>query len=207
MDQVIPDHREDSPDKIQAIRHIGVRILHCLAHICEEHGLHYFLAYGTLLGAIRHQGFIPWDDDVDIMMTESDFRAFKRHCHKLPSSLKLVRHGNAFWKIMDRYSIISKDQRRGVAVDIFIVKETSDERFWFQNVHNSNVVLLEKEALFPFKKVNFGTENTFPAPADTDTYLKTLYKDYMTPPPPEKRVYPHLGAQLQIGQFKGTPLN
>lgn len=207
LDELIPDQRDNYPEQIQAIRHIGIRILHCLAHVCNQHELSYFLAYGTLLGAIRHQGFIPWDDDVDIMMTESDFRTFKRHCHELPHSLKLVRQGNAFWKIMDRYSIISKDQKRGVAVDIFIVKETSDGKFWFQNVHNSKVVLLENKGLFPLKEVNFGTKNTFPAPADTDSYLKTLYGDYMTPPPPEKRIYPHLGPQLQIGEFKGIPLN
>ncbi|MEG0290920.1 MAG: LicD family protein, partial [Erysipelotrichaceae bacterium] len=44
--------------------------------ICEKHNLKYWLVYGSLLGAIRHEGFIPWDDDMDIMMPRKDFNTF-----------------------------------------------------------------------------------------------------------------------------------
>ncbi|MGI5895437.1 MAG: LicD family protein [Oscillospiraceae bacterium] len=50
-----------------------VEILKAFADFCEQHGLRYYLAEGTLLGAIRHQGFIPWDDDTDVMMPRKDY--------------------------------------------------------------------------------------------------------------------------------------
>lgn len=46
----------------------ALNILKKLDGICREQGLRYFLFYGTLIGAIRHKGFIPWDDDLDVAM-------------------------------------------------------------------------------------------------------------------------------------------
>lgn len=54
-------------------KQILVSILEKIDYICEEYGLNYQLAYGTLLGAVRHGGFIPWDDDVDIIMPRRDY--------------------------------------------------------------------------------------------------------------------------------------
>ena len=48
-------------------------ILDVIHQICTEHGLRYSLAYGSLIGAMRHKGFIPWDDDIDIMMPREDY--------------------------------------------------------------------------------------------------------------------------------------
>ena len=52
------------------------RLLRAFSEICEENGLRYFVVGGTLIGAVRHRGFIPWDDDIDVSMPLDDFRKF-----------------------------------------------------------------------------------------------------------------------------------
>jgi len=54
------------------IRKIQMGILDAIVAVCEEHGLRYYLSGGTLLGAVRHKGYIPWDDDMDINMPRPD---------------------------------------------------------------------------------------------------------------------------------------
>lgn len=58
---------------IKEVQRLSVEILNEIATICEEKGFQYFLIYGTLIGAVRHNGFIPWDDDLDIMMPRPDY--------------------------------------------------------------------------------------------------------------------------------------
>lgn len=57
----------------QEIQSVSLEILKSVTDLCEELHLRYFLTYGTLIGAIRHKGFIPWDDDIDIMMPRKDY--------------------------------------------------------------------------------------------------------------------------------------
>lgn len=57
----------------QQIWAVEQEILDVIHQVCTEHGLRYSLAYGTLIGAVRHKGFIPWDDDIDLMMPREDY--------------------------------------------------------------------------------------------------------------------------------------
>lgn len=62
--------------EINEIRSVEIDILNAFVQLCEKNNLKYSLAGGTLLGAIRHSGFIPWDDDIDVLMPRPDYEKF-----------------------------------------------------------------------------------------------------------------------------------
>ena len=61
---------------LEELKKVELDILIWFADICEQEKLNYTLSYGTLLGAVRHKGFIPWDDDNDVGMPRADFDKF-----------------------------------------------------------------------------------------------------------------------------------
>ncbi len=71
--QLYKDFTEEQKEKLHRIQDIELKLLRELDRICDKYNLHYSLAGGTLLGAIRHKDFIPWDDDIDIDLKRDDF--------------------------------------------------------------------------------------------------------------------------------------
>ena len=72
----IPDNRLTGDTPLRQIQLIMLRLLKIFDDICKKNNLRYWLIGGTLIGAVRHGGFIPWDDDVDVQMPLDDYRKF-----------------------------------------------------------------------------------------------------------------------------------
>ncbi len=130
------------------VQKANLRLLEEIKRICDKHNISYMLDAGTLLGAIRHAGFIPWDDDADIAMTRSNWEIFKRVAKKeLDESYHLLlpeelAGDDAFFDFTPR--LIYKASRRRppdkedeyykgklnhLWVDIFILDKLPNSRF------------------------------------------------------------------------------
>ncbi|MDR0364202.1 MAG: LicD family protein [Bacteroidales bacterium] len=122
-------------DKFNELRKAQLRILEILEivdKICKKHNIPYWLGYGTLLGAVRHGGFIPWDDDLDIALLRKDYKKLLKILpQELPAYLSLQQPGEryydlAFAKIRDNRSEVTESHNRdknylqkGLFIDIF----------------------------------------------------------------------------------------
>lgn len=82
-------------EPIEKLHQIDLEIVKNVIKICEKYNLKYFMLGGTMLGAIRHGGFIPWDDDIDLGMPRKDYETFLEIAEKeLPDYLQVVNYKN-----------------------------------------------------------------------------------------------------------------
>ncbi len=79
---VVLEENSEEYHKLRQIQKCEVEILNEVVRICDKYELKYYLYGGTLLGAVRHKGFIPWDDDMDIVMPRTDFEKFRKYCKR-----------------------------------------------------------------------------------------------------------------------------
>lgn len=118
---------------LEEIKSIELKLLLEFDYICQSNSFRYSLAGGTLLGAVRHKGFIPWDDDIDVIMPRPDYNKFIEHCKEnfcdfqLLSNSTLDTYPYLYSKISDNKTILiekvtdQNKENRGVYIDIFPV--------------------------------------------------------------------------------------
>ena len=102
-------------------------LLVALDAFCEKNGIHYSLCGGTALGAVRHRGFIPWDDDADVMMTRAEYEKFIRTFRKSRPE-EYILTGKIWVPRFTRKDNPYREQESG-CVDIFIMDRLPDSAF------------------------------------------------------------------------------
>ena len=122
--------KQSRPDLVE-VHIVLLKMLKAVTALCEKHNIRYSLYCGTLLGSIRHGGFIPWDHDVDLTMPLQDYKRFLVHANELPSEYfceypdntpdcdmlwARVKANNTTFMRTDYAEI---DEHKGVALDIY----------------------------------------------------------------------------------------
>ena len=119
--------------QIQQVWATEQEILDVIHKVCTENGLRYSLAYGTLIGAVRHKGFIPWDDDIDLMMPREDYEKLLAIWDQVAPKGYLLQNYHTYTDYTNNFTKIVKDHttflqteedrtasfHKGVFVDIF----------------------------------------------------------------------------------------
>ena len=216
-----------------------VKMLLEVDKVCKEHKIQYWLDYGTLLGAIRHKDFIPWDDDIDISMMREDYDKFAELFNQYTADKDL--YVEKYYERKGKYNILKIFHKKFplVFLDIFPydfyvekldeegkqalqkkiekakksiyykVKSSENSKyiqhllkirdtkiyegktpdvskkpavFWGIDFnHTTPRQVFDYETMFPLSEVEF-CGHKFPAPADIDLYLTTVFRDYMALP-------------------------
>lgn len=133
---------------LNELQKIELQILIEFKNKCNEWGLNYFLAGGTLLGAIRHQGFIPWDDDIDVYMPYEDYLKFidlyeDNDDYALLDWRKIPEYDFQFAKLTkkDTFMFHPKGINMGVYIDIFPLAGYPSNQSEIENKWNLNRIL------------------------------------------------------------------
>lgn len=122
---------------IEELKEIQIEVLKCVADFCEENNIKYWIDCGTLLGAVRHKGYIPWDDDIDVGMLRDDYDKFSSLFNTKNERYKFICYENShdFYlphgKVCDTSTILYEPNEKGYKlaanIDIFVYDNAPDD--------------------------------------------------------------------------------
>jgi len=148
---------------VSEIQQMELGIMEYIHEVCQKIGVKYFLAYGSLIGAVRHQGFIPWDDDMDICMLREDYEKLQDYLiahpderYEVMSYKNNLNYVYPFMKVQDNHTYLLEedvriDSNMGIYVDIFPVDGYEDDA----DFKNKMTKLIKKRQLscYTFKGI------------------------------------------------------
>lgn len=130
----------------EEVKKIQIEILDVVSSFCEENNINYWLDSGTLLGAIRHKGYIPWDDDIDIGMLREDYDKFAELFNQSNDRYRFVDIDNtpdfyvAFAKIIDTNTLLYEPDKNGnklaINIDLFVYDNAPDDDRLVKKMYN-----------------------------------------------------------------------
>lgn len=167
-----------SPEKLRNLQLIELEMLVEVDRICRKYGIEYSLDGGTLLGAVRHKGFIPWDDDADVIFTRHEYAKFFRACRKELDTERFFlqdyrtdeEYRWGFAKIRRKGTeLVRRGQehmkyRTGVYIDVFVVDHVPDGYLMRRFYYGVN---------FCIRKVLYSELGMV---AEKNTYMRMLYR-------------------------------
>ena len=148
---------------IREIQQMELGIMEYIHETCQKIGVKYFLAYGSLIGAVRHKGFIPWDDDMDICMLREDYEKLQDYLianpderYEVMSYKNNLNYVYPFMKVQDNHTYLLEedvriDSNMGIYVDILPVDGYENDA----NFKNKMTKLIKKRQLscYTFKGI------------------------------------------------------
>lgn len=141
-------------NNIKVLQTEELKVMKIIKEICEKENIKYFMIGGTLLGAIRHSGFIPWDDDVDLAMPRKDYEKFLEVSRKyLPSNIFVQnfrtddKYRYYITRVLNKNILVEEKRFIGVdtpqayaSVDIFPIDGSPNIKF-FRDIHYLRVMI------------------------------------------------------------------
>lgn len=154
---------------LEELKKIQIEILDDVHSFCEQKGLTYFLSSGTLIGAIRHKGYIPWDDDIDIYMPRKDYDAFAESYNHYAEGYRMVTLSTddqcsiAYGKVEKTGTRIVENvdnpMRIGVNIDVFPLDGVPDDekhrKRYFNRLQRLRYALVLKDVSVNWKSRSF----------------------------------------------------
>ena len=202
-------------DKLQRIKERELDILKDFKRVCNKKNIKYFLAFGTLLGAVRHKGFIPWDDDIDVMMTRKEYNKFLKCSKELSEDIFLQNNSTDSFKfgifltakLRDNNSKIEFDvvHHPGIFVDIFVIdglpegetemstKKKYIKLRYMESIEYDPNFFNKRKILIPFISIRWILRSIKLCERIRENYIKSTIKD-------ESQYFMYWGTPLQMNK-------